>query len=84
MRHFPRMPIEEESPEQLGYDRVKFNLTGQIVGARRPHTLGELGVDLASPDPLLLPTIWGCTRASRELIAARRRRRGSRTRTIYW
>lgn len=41
--HFPRMPIEEESPEQFGYDKIRFNLTESSV---RDRTLGELGVDL--------------------------------------
>ncbi len=40
---FRRMPIEEESPEQLGYDRVRFNLTESSV---RDRSLGELGLDL--------------------------------------
>jgi aspartate/methionine/tyrosine aminotransferase len=40
---FPRMPIEEESPEQFGYDKIKFNLTESSV---RDRTLGDLGVDL--------------------------------------
>jgi len=42
--HFPRMPIEAESPEQLGYERVKFNLTESSV---RDRSLGELGLDLS-------------------------------------
>jgi aspartate/methionine/tyrosine aminotransferase len=42
--HFPRMPIEAESPEQFGYDRVRFNLTESSV---RDRSLGELGLDLA-------------------------------------
>ncbi len=41
--HFPRMPIEAESPEQLGYERLRFNLTESSV---RDRTLGELGLDL--------------------------------------
>ncbi|MFT3727467.1 MAG: aminotransferase class I/II-fold pyridoxal phosphate-dependent enzyme [Terricaulis sp.] len=40
---FPRMPIEAESPEQFGYDKIKFNLTESSV---RDRTLGDLGVDL--------------------------------------
>jgi aspartate/methionine/tyrosine aminotransferase len=43
--HFPRMPIEEESPEQLGYDLVKFNLTESSV---RDRSLAELGLDLGA------------------------------------
>ena len=41
--HFPRMPIEEESPEQLGYDKIKFNLTESSV---RDRTLADLNLDL--------------------------------------
>jgi aspartate/methionine/tyrosine aminotransferase len=41
---FPRMPIEEESPEQFGYDKIKFNLTESSV---RDRTLGDLGVNLS-------------------------------------
>ena len=40
---FPRMPIEAESPEQLGYERLRFNLTESSV---RDRALGELGLDL--------------------------------------
>ncbi len=42
--HFPRMPIEEESPEQLGYDKIKFNLTESSV---RDRTLADLKLDLS-------------------------------------
>jgi aspartate/methionine/tyrosine aminotransferase len=41
--HFPRMPIEEESPEQLGYDKIRFNLTESSV---RDRTLADLRLDL--------------------------------------
>ena len=37
------MPIEAESPEQLGYDRLRFNLTESSV---RDRSLSELGLDL--------------------------------------
>ena len=37
------MPIEAESPEQLGYDRLRFNLTESSV---RDRDLGDLGLDL--------------------------------------
>jgi aspartate/methionine/tyrosine aminotransferase len=40
---FPRMPIEAESPEQLGYDLLKFNLTESSV---RDRAFGEFGIDL--------------------------------------
>ncbi len=45
---FPRMPIEAESPEQVGYDRVRFNLTESSV---RDRSLGEFGID---PESLTL------------------------------
>ncbi len=64
--HFPRMPIEEESPEQLGYDKIKFNLTESSV---RDRTLADLKLDLgqltlAYTDHVGHPGL-------RELIAAR-------------
>lgn len=40
---FPRMPIEAESPEQLGYERLRFNLTESSV---RDRAFGEFGLDL--------------------------------------
>ena len=40
---FPRMPIEAESPEQLGYDRLRFNLTESSV---RDRSFGEFGLNL--------------------------------------
>jgi len=40
---FPRMPIEAESPEQLGYERLRFNLTESSV---RDRSFAELGVML--------------------------------------
>ena len=39
----PRMAIEAESPEQLGYDRLKFNLTESSV---RDRDLAEFDLDL--------------------------------------
>lgn len=42
---FPRMPIEAESPEQLGYDRVRFNLTESSV---RDRSLSEFRLDPAA------------------------------------
>lgn len=44
-----RMAIEKESPEQLGYDRIRNNLTESSV---RDRSLRDLGVVL---DDLLLP-----------------------------
>ena len=40
---YRRMPIEVESPEQLGYGRIRHNLAESSV---TDATLGELGVDL--------------------------------------
>ena len=40
---YVRMPIEKESPEQLGYDRIKYNLTESSVSDRR---LKELDLEL--------------------------------------
>ena len=48
------MPIEVESPEQLGYDTITNNLSESSVADRR---LADLGLDLessASLDDLLL------------------------------
>lgn len=46
--NYVRMPIELESPEQLGYDTIRFNLSESSVADRR---LGELNLRL---DDLLL------------------------------
>ena len=40
---YRRMPIEEESPEQLGYDKIRFNLTESSV---RDRSLADLGVEI--------------------------------------
>ncbi len=40
---YRRMPIEEESPEQFGYDRIRYNLTESSV---RDRSLSDLGVSL--------------------------------------
>ena len=37
------MPIEVESPEQLGYDSISFNLSESSVADRR---LSDLGLDV--------------------------------------
>lgn len=42
--HFPRMAIEAESPEQFGYDKIKFNLTESSV---RDRNFGDLNLDLS-------------------------------------
>src|SRR3954451_5540512 len=47
---YRRMPIEIESPEQLGYDTIVNNLSESSVADR---SLGDLGVDL-DLDELLL------------------------------
>src|SRR5258706_13321769 len=44
------MPIEIESPEQLGYDTIAHNLSESSVADRR---LSDLGVDLDVDDLLL-------------------------------
>ena len=63
--HFPRMPIEEESPEQLGYDKIKFNLTESSVRDRTLIDLGGLSdLTLAYTDHVGHPGL-------RDLIAAR-------------
>ena len=41
---YRRMPIEEESPEQLGYDKIRFNLTESSV---RDRSLADLGIEVA-------------------------------------
>ncbi|MGB8953729.1 MAG: hypothetical protein WCC06_13850 [Candidatus Aminicenantales bacterium] len=40
---YVRMPIEEESPEQFGYDRIKYNLAESSVSDR---SLRDLGLNL--------------------------------------
>jgi aspartate/methionine/tyrosine aminotransferase len=37
------MPIEEESPEQFGYDRIRYNLTESSV---RDRSLEDLGIEV--------------------------------------
>ena len=41
--NYTRMPIELESPEQLGYDTIRYNLSESSVADRK---LGELKVQL--------------------------------------
>ena len=48
---YVRMPIEAESPEQYGYDRIRFNLTESSL---RDRPLSDLGVDLQDFQRLLL------------------------------
>ncbi len=40
---YRRMPIEAESPEQFGYDRIRYNLTESSV---RDRSLADLGVEV--------------------------------------
>ena len=40
---YRRMPIEEESPEEFGYDRIRYNLTESSV---RDRSLADLGIEL--------------------------------------
>jgi aspartate/methionine/tyrosine aminotransferase len=40
---YVRMPIEVESPEEFGYDRIKYNLSESSV---RDRSLGDLGIEL--------------------------------------
>jgi aspartate/methionine/tyrosine aminotransferase len=47
---YRRMPIEVESPEQLGYDTITNNLSESSVADRR---LADLGLDLVLDDLLL-------------------------------
>src|SRR3954464_7586008 len=44
------MPIEVESPEQLGYDTIAYNLSERSVADRR---LADLGIDVSVDDLLL-------------------------------
>ena len=47
---YRRMPIEIESPEQLGYDTITYNLSESSVADRR---LGDLGIDVDVAELLL-------------------------------
>lgn len=40
---YRRMPIEEESPEQFGYERIRYNLTESSV---RDRSLDDLGIEV--------------------------------------
>ncbi len=62
---YRRMPIEEESPEQLGYDRIRYNLTESSV---RDRSLADLGIDL--PDMLLFYGDHVGNETFRDLLAA--------------
>ncbi len=62
---YVRMPIEVESPEEYGYDRIKYNLSESSV---RDRSLSDLGIEL--PDLLLLYGEHAGNRRLVELIAA--------------
>jgi aspartate/methionine/tyrosine aminotransferase len=55
--HYRRMPIEIESPEQLGYDTITNNLSESSVADRR---LTDLGLDLNSGDGPALDELLLC------------------------
>jgi len=61
---YRRMPIEEESPEQFGYDRIRYNLTESSV---RDRSLADLGIEVG--DMLLFYGDHIGNEAFRELIA---------------
>jgi len=63
--NYRRMPIEEESPEQFGYDRIRYNLTESSV---RDRSLSDLGVTLE--DGLLFYGDHAGNERLRGLIAA--------------
>jgi aspartate/methionine/tyrosine aminotransferase len=54
---YRRMPIEIESPEQLGYDTITNNLSESSVSDRR---LADLGIDLGSNGRLALDELLLC------------------------
>jgi aspartate/methionine/tyrosine aminotransferase len=63
--HYVRMPLEVESPEELGYDSIKYNLSESSISDR---ALSELDADLSN-----LVLFYGPHRgadALRALIAA--------------
>ena len=74
---YRRMPIEVESPEQLGYETITNNLSESSVADRR---LGDLGLDLASLEDRLLcyGDHLGDPRAPRRGRGRRRRHRRRR------
>ena len=59
---YERMPIEIESPEEFGYDRIKYNLSESSV---RDRTLGDLGIELGD-----LPLLYGEHMGHRGLLEA--------------
>ena len=65
---YRRMPIEEESPEQFGYDRIRYNLTESSV---RDRSSADLGTDLG--DMLLFYGDHAGNETLRDLVAAQSR-----------
>ncbi len=63
--NYVRMPIEIESPEQMGYENIRWNLSESSVADRK---LSSLGCDLG--DTLLMYGDHRGTAALRSLIAA--------------
>jgi aspartate/methionine/tyrosine aminotransferase len=61
---YRRMPIEEESPEQFGYERIRCNLTESSV---RDRSLEDLGIELR--DLVLFYGDHAGDGALRELVA---------------
>jgi aspartate/methionine/tyrosine aminotransferase len=59
------MPIEEESPEEFGYDRIRYNLTESSV---RDRSLADLGIELR--DLLLFYGDHVGNETFRDLVAA--------------
>jgi aspartate/methionine/tyrosine aminotransferase len=47
---YKRMPIEIESPEQIGYDNIKYNLTESSI---RDKTLKDFGIEIDANSLLL-------------------------------
>lgn len=64
---FKRMLIEKESPEQFGYEKIKYNLTESSTSNK---SMKDLGISLDSGMLLCYGDHYG-NRALRELIAAR-------------
>lgn len=64
---YARMPIEVESPEQVGYDAIRYNLAESSV---RDRTVAELGLDLDVGQLLLLYGDHRGHPALRALLAA--------------
>ncbi len=65
---YRRMPIEEESPEEFGYDRIRYNLTESSV---RDRSLADLGIELR--DLLLFYGDHVGNETFRDLVAAQSR-----------